>query len=204
MKKQLAAEFIGTFFLVLTVAFTGNPLAVGLMLAAMIYAFGPISGGHFNPVVTFAVLLNKGVTNKQAVKYTLVQLLAGFVAAVAFLVIGGTYFMPGMAVGIEFFRAYTAELIFTMALVLVILNVALNKRAEGNQYFGLAIGLTVFVGATAAGSISGGVFNPAVGVAPLLLNFNLLSENLTNIALYIFGPLGGALAAALIYKYMEK
>lgn len=202
--KQLIAEFIGTFFLVLTIALTQNPLAIGVVLMIMVYTLGPISGGHFNPAVTTAVLINKAVTKKQAAQYIIAQFLGSLTAALAFLLIGGSYFMPGIPVEGLFIRAYLIEMIFTFALVFVVLNVAVSKRVTGNQYFGAAIGLTIFVAATAGGTISGGAFNPAVGVAPILLNIGQLASNLPNIALYILGPLAGAIIGALVYRYMEK
>ena len=200
---KLLAEFIGTFFLVFTIALSGNPLAIGIVLMIMIYAFGPLSGGHFNPAVTIGVLLNKEINTNLALKYIVAQLLGSLSAAFVFTLITNSYFSPGIPSSNTFVIALVIEIIFTFALVLVVLNVAVNKKVKDNQYFGLAIGLTIFVAASSGGMISGGVFNPAVGVMPLLLDFSNLSTNWANIALYILGPILGAILAAFVYKYMN-
>ena len=201
--KKLVAEFIGTFFLVTTIAFSQNPLAIGVILAIMVYTLGSISGGHFNPAVTIGVWVNKKINTSTAAKYILTQFVASFAAAAVYFLVTGQKFLPSMASSYSVLSALLVEALFTFALVFVVLNVAVSKKAIGNQYFGLAIGLTIFVGATAVGSISGGAFNPAVGVSPLLFDFQNISANLTNIALYIFGPVIGAIVASLAYNYME-
>ena len=93
------------------------------------------------------------------------------------------------------------EAIFTFALVLVILNVATNPKTEGNSYYGLAIGFTVMASAYAGGGISGGVYNPAVGIGPILVDVIMGDGNtLPNLWYYLVGPIIGAIAAVYIYK----
>ena len=91
-----------------------------------------------------------------------------------------------------------SEILFTFALALVVLNVATSPRTEGNSYYGLAIGFTVMVGATAAGDISGGAFNPAVGLGPAIAGVATGAGLKGQVLLYyLVGPfIGGALAAA--------
>jgi aquaporin Z len=169
--RKYAVEAIGTFFLVFTVttsvlsgsAFT--PLAAGAVLMVMIYAGGHISGGHYNPAVTLAALVRRRIDTRDAVGYWIVQLVAGLVAAVvARAIVNPPAVKTSNPSGHALLAAALVELLFTFALCYVVLNVATSKNQLGNSFFGLAIGFTVAAGAFAVGGISGGVFNPAVGL----------------------------------------
>ena len=93
------------------------------------------------------------------------------------------------------------EAIFTFALVLVILNVATNPKTEDNSYYGLAIGFTITAAAFAGGKISGGVYNPAVGIGPILVDAIMGDGNtLSNLWYYLVGPIAGAVLATYVYK----
>ncbi len=204
ISSKYLIEFIGTFFLVLTVALTGNPIAIGLVLVAMVYMGGYISGAHYNPAVSTTLYLQKKLDSKTYLKYVVTQLIAAMAAAFAFLVIKGTYFYAAPGAGVDFWTAAFCEMLFTFALCTVILNVAVSDKTKGNDYFGLAIGFTVGAAAFAVGTISGGAFNPAVGVGPYLIDLQNISSNTANIALYIIGPLAGALLASVVYTQTSK
>jgi aquaporin Z len=169
--RRYVTEFIGTFFLVLTVGCTVlakeqlAPLAIGASLMVMVYAGGHISGGHYNPAVTLAVLVRGKIAPLDAVAYWIVQVFGGLVAGLAakYIVNPGpvTALSPtGRAVGVTLL----AEVLFSFALGYVVLNVATSKDHPNNSFYGLAIGFTVVVGAVAVGGISGGAFNPAVAL----------------------------------------
>jgi aquaporin Z len=170
-------EFIGTFFLVLTIGCTVipgasgviPPLAIGFALAVMVYAGGHISGGHYNPAVTLAVTLRGACKVSDAIPYMIFQVLGSAVAALAvkYLVGGPKTSAATLAIG----PAFLAEFLFTFALAWVVLNVATAKANANNSFYGLAIGGTVMVGAFAVGGISHGVFNPAVAVAAIIVGF---------------------------------
>lgn len=200
MKNKLIMEFIGTFFLVLTVALTGNPLAIGGALVALVYMGGYISGAHYNPAVTLALLLNKKISGEDAKKYMLTQLLAGFIAAGTYFFILGSNFIPQFGENVSVISASLVEILFTFLLATVVLHTAATDKTKGNNYFGLAIGLTLMVGAFAGGSISGGVYNPAVGIGPLLFDITNIESHLLNIAVYLLGPMTGGALAGLLYK----
>lgn len=169
---RYAVEAIGTFFLVFTVGATvaGDsplaPLAIGAVLMVMVYAGGHLSGGHYNPAVTLAVLVRGRIELRDAAAYWVVQLGAGLLAALAVreildpvqLARHATMTLSGHAV----VAAFVAEMLFTFALCYVVLNVATSKSHPDNSFYGLAIGFTVVAGAFAVGAISGGAFNPAV------------------------------------------
>jgi aquaporin Z len=100
--------------------------------------------------------------------------------------------------------ALLVEMLFTFALALVVLNVATSSRTQGNSHYGLAIGFTVTVGAFAGGGISGGAFNPAVGVGPTIVNALLGDGTFGNLWLYLVGPFLGGILAALVFRIQER
>jgi len=205
--RKLVVEFIGTFFLVFTVgmavidpgagAMAG--LAIGTVLAVMIFAGGHISGGHYNPAVTLGVLLRGKVTINDAVGYWVVQLAAGIVAAIAVTIMKPA--MPAEALNgsLDLVPALLAEFLFTFALVYVVLNVATAKGTEGNSFYGFAIGFTVVAGAYAVGSVSGGAFNPAVAVGGSIMNIFAWG----NIWIYLVAELVAGAAAAFAFRYLH-
>jgi aquaporin Z len=198
--SKYVIEFIGTFFLVLTVALTANPIAIGAVLIAMVYMGGYISGGHFNPAVTLAVLLRDKIDRSTAIRYIATQIAAGMVAAVVYAAVKESTFVPAPGAGVNFYAALIIEVLFTFALASVVLHTATSAKTANNQYFGLAIGLTLMAAAFAGGSISGGVYNPAVGVGPILVDMNNFSTNSSDLILYILGPMIGGALAAMVYK----
>lgn len=169
MNSKLAAEFIGTFFLALTIctaAVHGSageyaPFAIAATLMVMIYAVGHISGAHFNPAVTVAVWIRGACDKNDVAPYIGTQLLAGALAA---FVSQELLFSETSVASIQMdtTNAISAEFLYTFALVYVILNVATAEATEGNSYYGAAIAFVVLAGALTVGEISGGSFNPAV------------------------------------------
>ena len=198
MKKYLI-EFIGTFFLVLIVALTGNPIAIGLGLAALVYMGGYISGAQYNPAVTLAIFLTKKMHAKTAFFYVLVQFFAAISASLLYCYVTGMKFIPQPGVEANFGVALLLEVVFTFMLASVVLHTAATDKTKGNDYYGLAIGATVLAGAFAAGPISGGAFNPAVGIGPLLIS-GQIAQNGMSILLYLLGPLLGGAIASIVYK----
>src|SRR5579885_3047385 len=183
MKMKYIYEFIGTFFLVLTVGMTVlnpnsigimAPLAIGSVLAVMVFAGGHISGGHYNPAVSFAVFLRGKLKWKDLGLYWLVQLIAAAVAGCLTIYFkGAPHEIPQ---NLETVKAFLAEFLFAFALCYVVLNVAVAKATKGNSFYGLAIGFTVFVGACAVGAISGAAFNPAVALGITIMNLSQWSN----------------------------
>ena len=194
-------EFIGTFFLVLVIALTGNPIAIGATLMVMIYMGGHVSGGHYNPSVSLGVFLRGKMSGKDFGMYNIFQLLGAIAATLVYYAFSPRPFFPAPAFNITFTTALLAEAIFTFALVSVVLNTATTKKAAGNSYFGLAIGFTVLAGAFAVGAISGGAFNPAVGVGPNLIELFRGGNTTYNILLYIIGPELGGILAAIVFRW---
>ena len=204
MKKALV-EMIGTFFLVLVIALTGNPLAIGAILMVMVYAGGYISGGHYNPAVTLAVLMQRKIKPNQAVMYMLSQLLGAVVASLVFIHLRGAPLVISPAMTTTYSQALLVEILFTFALATVVLNTAVSAKNTPNSFYGLAIGFTVMAGAFAGGAISGGAYNPAVGVGPMIVNA-VRGGGFTStlFSLYTVGPFLGAALASLVYKYVAS
>lgn len=206
MNKYIT-ELIGTFFLVLTIGLvvsSGTPLAalaIGSVLMVMVYMGGHISGAHYNPAVTLGILMRGKIENAEAARYVAFQLIGAVLAAfVSMYLTGGDTFAVAPGAGVGAMTAALAEALFTFALVLVVLNVATHEATEGNSYYGLAIGFTVMVGAFAVGDISGGAFNPAVGVGSILVDALMGDGTFGNIWIYIVGPAAGGALAAVVFK----
>lgn len=201
--NKYIVEFIGTFFLVFTVGMTViapadltlAPLAIGAALMVMVYAGGHISGGHYNPAVTLAVLMRGKTTVNDAVIYIVVQLVAGAVAALLV-----SFFKAGAAVPVvahgNMAASLLAEFLFTFALCYVVLNTATTRANTGNSFYGLAIGFTVLVGAYAVGPVSGGAFNPAVATGITIMGISSWG----NIWIYLVANFLGGAAAALVFR----
>ena len=204
MNKYIA-EFIGTFFLVLTVGCTVipgaagviAPLAIGAALMVMVFATGHISGGHLNPAVTLAVFLRGKCSASDVIPYWIAQILAGIAAAFVAVYLCGKSGTPMEIKDVP--MAMVAEFLFTFALAFVVLNVATAKGTANNSFYGLAIGMTVMTGAFAVGAISGGAFNPAVAVGIGMMKL----VNISQIWIHIVADLVGAAVAAFTFKIVS-
>ena len=205
MNKYIT-EFIGTFFLVLTVGLTAThtpngvipPLAIGAALMVMVYAGGHISGGHYNPAVSLGILIRGKLNAGDFVPYVVVQVAGAAVAALAV-----NYFHKGMdpLTAMVPFRgpALLAEFLFTFALVFVVLNSATAEGTSGNSFYGLAIGMTVMTGAFAVGNISGGAFNPAVAVGITMMGV----VGWDHIWIYLVANFLAGVVAAIVFNFVN-
>lgn len=194
MNKYIT-EFIGAFFLVLTIGLTGNPIAIGAALMVMVYAGGHISGAHYNPAVTLAVLIRGKINSSEAIGYMIVQVIG---AALAAFVVGIFIDLPSQATQeLNITKALLAEFLGTFALAYVVLNVATAKANANNSFYGLAIGFTVLAMAFAFGETSGGAFNPAVAIGASIMK--LFAWN--NIWIYLAACFAGGALAAILFKF---
>lgn len=204
--REYLTETIGTFFLVLTIGLTvmgGSPmapLAIGASLMIMVYMGGHVSGGHYNPAVTLAVAMRGKLPGAQVVPYWVAQVVGALLAALAARAILGGTFAPAPAATASPLAALLTEFLYTFALCLVVLQTATAAKTQGNSFYGLAIGFTIVVAAFAGGPVSGGAFNPAVGLGPTLVNAFLGGGSLQHLWLYLVGPLLGGAAAALVFR----
>jgi aquaporin Z len=169
MKKYIA-EALWVLFLVLIVWLSGDPLAIWVWLAILVYATGPISWGHLNPAVTLALLVAKKVKLSEAINYRVSQTVWALIWAALYRVIRENSIIIMPMDGIALWRAWVAEFIFTFMLAMVVYLTAAYKRSEWNHYRWAAIWLTVFVAAMSVGRISWGAFNPAVAMWSIVID----------------------------------
>lgn len=219
-------EFIGTFFLVFVICLMTTqglnitpvvaPLAIGCTLMIMVYMGGHVSGGHFNPAVTLACFLRGACSWLDVIPYWVSQIGGAFAAAylssIILPIVGDDPLSVYKAVApngpthtVTSVGPWAVEILFTFALALVVLNTATSSGTKGNSFYGLAIGFTVVVAAFAGGGISGGAFNPAVGIGPNVLRGTLGQDPaaMESLVLYIAGPMIGGALAAIVFKMQE-
>lgn len=209
--KRYITEFIGTFFLVTVICLTsGNflaPIAISSLLIAIIYMGYPVSGAHYNPATTLAILILQKISLKDSIIYMLVQLIAGCCGAmVYYFVWARNSGIPRPNAEINIMKPLFIEALFTFIMILVILYVAASKRTAGNNYYGLAIGVVVTGIVITGADISGAAFNPAVALGPMLID-KLLGTCACNPFeygwIYFAGPLSGSAAAAVIFRFLS-
>jgi aquaporin Z len=210
-RRKYLAEFIGTFFLVLTVCMIAfskvsadiQPFAIGLTLMGLIYTFGHISAAQFNPAVSLAFYLRGKINAKETGFYIVAQISGAAVAALAVqILISGKPPVAPFSAPPQYFalsQALFAEILGSFIIILVILNVATAKALEGNSFYGLAIAFVVSGMIYTLGSVSGSVFNSAVAIALCITKL----ANWSVIWVYFVGPFGGAVLAAFAYRFMS-
>ncbi|MEX2382015.1 MAG: aquaporin [Opitutales bacterium] len=204
LMRKYFVEMLGTFFLVFTVGMTAiepgaglfAPIAIGGVLAVMIFAGGHLSGGHFNPAVSIGAWLRGSLPVKEVPGYLIAQFTGGVAGALTAIYLKGET-LEVVALSPEVVPALLAEFLFTFALVWVVLNVATAMGTKGNSFYGLAIGVTVMAGAFAVGHISGGAFNPAVAVGISMIG----AVSWSAFWIFLVANFGGGIAAALAFRY---
>ena len=212
MRKYLA-EIIGTFALVFcgtgaiiinqesggAITHVGIAITFGLIVAAMIYAVGDISGAHLNPAVTLAFWVAKEFPAKEILPYIVSQAAGAFIASLTL-----HYLFPANALlgstlpsGLPM-QSFVLELILTFLLMFVILHVAKGSKEQG-MFAGLAIGFVVLLEAMFAGPICGASMNPIRSLAPAVV-----SGHLENLWIYLTAPTLGAIIAVFAWKVLKE
>ena len=209
------AEFLGVFALVFAgcgaivvdtrahgqVTHVGVGLVFGLVIAAMIYATGHISGAHLNPAVTLGFVLARHFSPRRLVVYWIAQILGATVGALCLRLIFGNVAHLGTTLpgaGFSAGQAFWMEALLTFFLMFVIMAVATDTRAVG-QAAALAIGATVGLEALFAGPVSGASMNPARSLGPALVSATWTAQ-----WVYLIAPLLGASVAALLYRWLRE
>jgi len=180
------------------VTHVGIGITWGLIVMAMIYAFGETSGAHFNPAVTIAFAYAKKFAWKEVPKFIIAQVLGAFTASLLLLFLFPTSDFLGSTIPtIDVWRAFVLELLLTFFLMVVIINVSTGSKEMG-IIAGIAVGGVVMLEALFAGPITNASMNPARSIAP-----NIVSGNVRNLWLYILAPILGALLAVLSCKLIK-
>jgi len=198
--KQYAMEFIGTFFLTLAISLVGNPITVGLMLMAMIYVGGHVSGAHFNPAISFACFIHNRMQLAEMGMYIVAQSLGAIGALWFFMIVTNNTFALDMVPESPLFGPMMIEALMVLVLCWVYLMMNVSNRYKDTAIAGIVLGLTLMAIASA-----GSLFNPAVAIASLLCNFIKEGSfgDMTSVLVYIAGPLLGAFASSFIYNYFK-
>ena len=210
--KNYISEFIGTFAMIFCgtgamtinettggdVTHVGIGITWGLIVMAMIYAFGEISGAHFNPAVSIAFAYAKKFSWKEVPKYIFFQVAGAFTASLLLMWLFPKSELLGATIPtVDVWRAFVLELILTFFLMVVIINVSTGSKEVG-MMAGIAIGSVVLLEALFAGPITNASMNPARSLAP-----NIVSGNIKGLWLYILAPIIGALLAVVSCKFVK-
>ena len=220
LPQKLLAEFIGTFALIFIGAGAGAVIgggtggfggmvaiafAHGLVILTFAYAYGTISGGHFNPAVTVGLLTAGEISVSDSIAYIIAQLLGGIVGALLLgFILGGADTGLGrpalfsgqigtVAVTVSPAAGFIVEAVLAFFLVNTVLNTAVAGR--GGDLAPLAIGFTLVLNIIMGGMLTGAAFNPARALGPMVA-----TSDYSNLILYMVAPLVGAVIAAVLYK----
>ena len=213
--NAITAEAVGTFLFLLVgigaasmvgqtdgANLTSVALAHGLALLVMVSAFGAISGGHFNPAVTWALWLAGKSDGRRSVAYILAQLIGAVAAAVVVRYVTPPNIpeiavlpAPNAALGVDAVKAVVIEAVLTMVLLAAVFGTAVDPRAP--KIGGLAIGLAIAGDIMFGGPLTGAAMNPARWFGPAVV-----AADFTNVIIYTLGPVLGATIVSLLYRYL--
>jgi aquaporin Z len=211
--KRYISEFIGTFSMIFCgtgamtvnevtggqVTHVGIAITWGMIVMAMIYAFGETSGAHFNPAVSIAFAFAKKFAWREVPKYIIAQILGAFAASfVLWFLFPSSETLGATIPTVDVWRAFVLELLLTFFLMVVIINVSTGSKEMG-IIAGIAVGGVVLLEAMFAGPITNASMNPARSIAP-----NIVSGNIEGLWLYIFAPILGALLAVVSCKLIKE
>lgn len=196
--KRYILECLGAMFLVLIYAMTESPLAIGSMLAVLVYIGSNISGSHYNPAVSLAMRIRGKIKTKDMFYYMGSQILGGFLASLIYLVISDKPYFLVPASWVKPWMMFLIELLFTFFFCYVFLTVMTSKKFQRNSIYGLVIGFALmsiaFLGAT---------FNPAVSIGPGIYKLFAGGFDLGHIPAHLLGALSGGLLAGFAYQFLN-
>ncbi|MFD1616333.1 MIP/aquaporin family protein [Gelatiniphilus marinus] len=212
--KNYIAEFIGTFALVFcgtgavivdqqtngSLGLLGVSLSFGIIITAMVYVFGNISGAHINPAITIGLAFGNLISKKTLLFYVAFQVLGAITASILLkLIFNESLFLGATIPSGTIIQSFIIEFVLTFFLMLTILGITTQKDKEVSSLSGLVIGAVVVGFILFSGPISGGSFNPARSIAPALV-----SGNLTMLWIFLTAPTIGAIAAMLVWKVLKQ
>lgn len=201
--RTYTIEAFGAFFFVLVFGFTGDPFAIGLSLMALIYIGAPISGGHYNPAVSFAFFLKRKLTFPQFSGYVAAQLTGGFLAAYFLYFLTGSVFYVEPPSDTGLYQQAFSEVFFTAIFILIMLLLSLSNLHRKNHLLGLIVGLTFAGMLMVSTPVSGGILNPATSIGTALFDLIQGGDSFVHVLLYTIAPLCGGALAAFSFDYFN-
>lgn len=199
--KRYVMEFVGTFFLTIAISLIGNPIAIGLMLMAMIYVGGHVSGAHFNPAISFACFVQRRMNLADMGMYITAQSLGAALALCFFMAITNNSFTLDMVPGAPLVGPMAIEALLVLVLCWVYLTMNVSNRYKSTAIAGFVIGLTLMAIVSA-----GSLFNPAVAIASIACSVAKEGSfgGVASLIVYVAGPLLGAVAASFMFDYFNS
>lgn len=199
-------EFIGTFFFILSIAMSFNPIAIASMLMAWVYIGAYVSGSHYNPLISLAMALRGRLAWDKLPWYCLAQIAGGCLAFFLAAHLHGHSIVPAPAENVTLLQAFIVEVLLSFVFAFIVLVVTTSEKYRGNHIFGFAIGFVVPALAGVGASISGGLFNPAIAIGASLHGLMAgLPIIWPHLLMYVGGALlGGALAAFAFHYFIAE
>ncbi|WP_103664905.1 MIP/aquaporin family protein [Gracilimonas amylolytica] len=202
--QAYVTEAVGTFFLVMVFGISGDPLAVGLTLMALIYIGYPTSGAHFNPAVSIAFFFKRKLSFAELTGYLFCQVIGAFFASYLIYTFANSVFYLEPPVDTDLYEQVFSEVFFTAIFVSVMLSLTFSNLHRKNQYMGLIIGLTFTGMLMAASPLSGGVLNPAFSAGTTLFDLVKGGDSYIYSVLYVLSPIAGGALAAFSSSYFSS
>jgi glycerol uptake facilitator-like aquaporin len=198
--SKFYSEFIGVFFLIVAIGLTANVIAVGIILAALVYFASDLSGGHFNPAISIAAWIADEINTKQFIRYISAQCLGALLGSFLVWWLSGTTYsiQPDQSTSTVAF--ITVEFLFTLLFVLVFLFMMYPVRKRRNPAYGLVVGFTFAACLVITDPITGTGLNPVLSAAFIFTDFINHGYSYYYLLVYILSPLLGGLGAVYIYK----
>lgn len=199
--RHYIIECIGTFFIVLAVSLTENPIAIGLIYLSMLYFGARVSGAHYNPAITQALWLRGKFPTENIVWYVIAQCIGAAAAIIFEYHLSGSLFVPDVSPEDNLLFLCLLETLFTFVLCYLYLVTRTVRAFKDTQLYGIILGFSL-IGL----SSMGGIFNPAIGCASLALNAFFAGAMIhvgNNLFLYVACPLIGSALAGFMFDYFE-
>jgi len=203
MIKKYAAEFIGTFFIVLTVGLTSDPFAIGILITALVYIWGNSSGAHFNPAITLSFWADGIMSTRESIVLTTGQILGAFAGAELVLYLSGSAYVAVPSDSVSPFQFAVIQFLFTFILVMVYLMLFNTERFRNNNVHGIVIGLTYFSIFAITAPLTGIGYNPALSIGFSTFEVLLGGSSYIHLPVYILGPLLAGWSASYAFRFFE-
>jgi len=196
-------ECIGSYFLVLAYGLSGEAIAIGFMLSALIFVGAMVSGAHYNPAISIAAFFLKKITPSELLGYVVSQIVGAFLAASTVLFISSLVFYVETPINTGFYQQLGIETLLTFVLTLSALVAWIgNPSHKSVATYSFVVGFTLVALVMVGQNISGAIFNPAISIGTSILDYILGGASYQDIITYTIGPIVGASIAAYTYKFV--